>query len=434
MKECSWKVLSEHIRSVNKEFAAIVDALSPSDDYTLYLADYPYGALILDKGVFQIKNSEGHLVPLYHASIPQHIKDDLTYTGTMPVGMITGNAIETFFATHNRIIPASLYGQGNMISLWSALEDSHSYHAGPMWNVSSGARTICMTPKISDKVCHNNLKVKYGLKLPVSRDLIDHWSIFQALANHSSFSQPWKSEMVFFSKKWFQHRDDKRWANFYRYLLNEVWQGSIFRRNQFVFDFAFSLVEETRNLKPNPYLADTVKHLIGIGTGEVPGMTPAINDVAAPITGLQKVFIEDYGLKKYAPVIMHIHHLLPDERRALYYSLEMPTTTVFSPRSSRFSSKMVDMRELRHILEVLQSEIIKGNICVEKTPLYSLARDINYSFYHSETDSQNEILPVIQLLDKDPSFTKSLIDEEDYAFPEFSPFFRGCIALSRSNQ
>lgn len=433
MREYSWKMLSEYIRPLSQEFSLILDELDPSDEYKLYLATYPYGALILDKGIFQIINNEGHLVPLGHSSISKRIMQDLTYTGTMPVGMITSNSIETFFVTHNRTIPSSLFSKGQMISLWSALEASQTYHAGPMWSVSSGTRTICLIPKISDKIGHHNLRAKYNLKTPIPQHLTDHWEILQTLANHSAFPQKWESEIIFFSKKWFEHQKDKKWANFYRYLLNEVWQGSMFRRNQFIFDFAFSLVEEKRNLKPNPYLADTVKHLIGIGTGEVPGLAPAINDEAAPIRGLQKIFIEDYRLKKYAPVIMHVHHLTANDTRKLYYSLEMPTTTIFSPRSSRLSSKMVDMRETQDILEVLLAEIIKGSVYVEKTPLYNLARDIKYSFYHCAEDIQKEILPITELFKIDASFTRSLVDAEEYAIPEFSPFFRGCITISKSS-
>jgi hypothetical protein len=94
-------------------------------------------------------------------------------------------------------------------------------------------------------------------------------------------------------------KHDKEWESFTKYLLNEVWKLSTFRRDQFIFDFAFSLVQENRNLKPNPYLSDTARNLIAIGSGESPGFSVALDDSEAPVSALQKIFIEDYGLKKY---------------------------------------------------------------------------------------------------------------------------------------
>ena len=240
-------------------------------------------------------------------------------------------------------------------------------------------------------------------------------------------------KLSFFSKDWFKHKKDKNWSEFYRFLLNDVWQSSAFRRNQFIFDFAFSLAQENKNLKPNPYLADIVKHLIAIGSGAIPAVAPAINDSTAPVTGLQKIFLEDYGLKKYGPTIMHLHHFAESEKRSVYYSLQMPTTTIFSPKSNRAASAMSDLREIKHIMEILLAEILKGNLEIDKTPLFKLAQDVKYDFYHAENDEMNEILPANHLIYRDASFIKTVTDgRHDYSFPEFAPFVRGCISISHT--
>ena len=431
LEEFSWSEVSDRVNKTKPKLASLINELSPSVDFSLYVAKYPYGAMILDKGVFQLMNSDGQLVPLHHASISSKTKLDLSYNKLMPTGIVSQNSIETFFMTKNRTASSSLYGSGNMVALWHVLEGKNSYQAGPIWNISSGARTIYMLPKITDKQSYHALKKKYQLNLPVPQTLNDHWQIFHDLTSHPKFSNPWHSEIIFFSRKWFSQIDEKTFAPLFKYLFEEAWHSSLFKRNQFIFDFAFSLAQENRNLKPNPYLADTVKHLITMGDGFSPGLAVAIDNLSAPITGLQKIFIEDYGLKKYSPVLMHLHHFSTDVNRPVYYSLETPTTTVFSPRSNRLSSKMVDIRELKYLTEILLSEILKGTLSVEETPLFDIARNIRYRFYHSEKDQLNEISNIIDLAQIDDSFTKTLIDDKTYAFPEFSPFFRGCVSISK---
>lgn len=432
LEKHTWATLRDRIMQINPEFCSAIDELSPSDDHTLYIGEYPYGALLLDKGIFKIFNDENQLVPLNHSSIHSTITEDLSYTGTIPMGMVSKNSIETFLLDDNRTIPSSFYTGGDMISLWRVLEDEQSYQEGSLWNISSGAKTICMLPKVTDKTCYDSLKRKYDLKLPIPRSLNDHWAIFEKIASHEQFSQLWHSEIVFFSKAWFSHKDDKRWSIFYQYILRKAWKDSTFKRNQFIFEFAFSKAQKNKNIKPNPYLADTIKHLIGIGTGEIPGLKPATNDIVAPVSGLQKAYLEDYGLKKYMPVIMHLHHFSLEQSIPVYYSLEMPTTAYFSPRSSAALSKMVDMRELKHILEAFFSETLKGNLMIEKTPLYYLAKNVCYDFYHRDNDQYSEISNATDLIKIDPVFKKILSDSKDLSFPEFSPFFKGCISIKKA--
>ena len=431
LEKRSWKDLSFLVRNIKPKLASLIDELSPTDDFSFYVARYPYGALIVDKGILQVMNTDGQLVPLHHSSIPNKVKDDLGYNKMIPTGLVSHNSIETFFITQHRTVPASLYGLGDFVALWHVLEGMHSYQAGPIWTISSGARTIYMLPKITDKNSYHALKKKYHLHFPIPKTLNDHWQIFSDLANHPQFPKKWHSEIIIFSGKWFSKMEDRAFAPLVKYFLEEVWHSSLFRRNQSVFDFAFSLAQENKNLKPNPYLADTVKHLIAMGDGFSPGLATAIDNSAAPISGLQQVFLEDYGLKKYAPVLMHLHHFSMQTNRPVYYSLETPTTPIFSPRSSRLSSKMVDMRELKHLTEILLSEILKGNLYVEETPLFDIARNVRYKFYHSEKDQLNEISGITDLTKTDDSFTKTLINSKKHAFPDYSPFFRGCISISK---
>lgn len=433
LKRYTWDEVRKDIKKVDQKLATVIDEISPPDSHSLYIGEYPYGDLILNKGIFQVINDDGLLVPLSHSSIDSEVQQDLSYTGTIPVGIINQNSIETFFIFENRTIPSSFYTSGGIISLWSVFEGNNSYQVGPLWSISSGARTVCMLPKITDKACYETLQHKYSIKQPTPRTLGEHWKLFTSIANHKAFSQEWSSKIIYFSKRWFEHKDDRAWASFYQLLLKKAWDDSTIKRNQFIFDFAFSLAQKSCGLKPNPYLADTVKHLVNICMGGLPGFKPATDNTAAPVAGLQKTYIEDYGLKKL-PIIMQPYHFSWPSKEPLYYSLEMPTTTIFSPRSSNGVTRMVDMRELKHLLEVFFSEILNCNLMVEKTPLFKLAKSVQYNFYHTDEDKYSEITPVTEMVALDSRFNKLLYNtDSDLAISEFASFFRGCISLSRAN-
>lgn len=430
LKKVTWDEISQVMQATNPTLKEIINEISPAKKYPLYIGEYPYGALILDQGVFRVINDKHELVPLMHESIDKKIQHDLSYTGTVPVGLVLENSIETFFSFEARTSPSSFYSKGGMVSLWSILEGDNSYQAGPIWSISSGARTICMLPKVTDKSGYGKLTRKYNLKTRIPKSLTEHWAIFRDISNHKHFSQPWKSKIIFFTKGWFEHKDDKAWLKFYNYLLDTAWSDSAVKRNQFIVDFIFSLAQKNCGLKPNPYLVDTARHLISLGLGGIPGFKPAMDNVAAPVSGLQKTYIEDYGLRKI-PTIMQPHHFsgLPSDR--VYYSFEMPTTAIFSPRSSNGVTRMVDLRELKYIMDKLITEILNGHLMVEKTPFFKLAKNIKYNFYHTDPDQHNEITQIKNIAELDNNFNTLLCKTDlSLTHTEFSPFFRGCISLS----
>jgi hypothetical protein len=425
LREIKWSEIHDEVSKLCPEIASIVKNIGCDD--ILYEVSYPYGELIVDKGVFQIPNEEGLVVPITHASIPSKIKSALGYCGTIPLGLVLENSIESYLLAKDRIIPSSILHHGQFISLWRVLEENVSYHTGSFWNISSGARSICMIPHITDQIGYKGIKAKFNLKLNIPETLFDHWAIFSKITKNTQFYQPWQSRILFFPEQWLARKKDKKWQNFFLYLHRIAWEKSSFRRNQFIFDFAFSCMQENRNLRPNPYLADTVRHLIAVGSGAIPGFKVATNDIAAPITGLQKVFLEDYGLKKYAPTIVHSAHF--ELKHPVYYSFQIPTTIVFSPKSRKKNSAMESLEEVKHIMETLLTEVLRGKLEVENTPLYDLAKNVQYCYYHGDKYRNNEVQMCGDIEKIDPTFTRSLTNNLSYLFPEFSSFFWGCISI-----
>ena len=88
--------------------------------------------------------------------------------------------------------------------------------------------------------------------------------------------------------------NDCAWANLNKYLYETAWQQFIYEVNRDTYDMIFSIIQQDRNLKPNPYLTDTAKHLFSKAIGSAPGYAPATNDDSLPISLLQKAYTEIY--------------------------------------------------------------------------------------------------------------------------------------------
>ena len=159
--------------------------------------------------------------------------------------------------------------------------------------MTAGARSISMLPKISDSIGFNKIQKKYAIQSEKPRFLRDHWNVIKDIVKHPAFENTWDTELLLFSEKWFQNLHDPTWRDFKNLCLEAAWKSSAFWRNQYTWDLTFSRIQSDRYLKPCPYIADVVSHLLAMTAGAMPGFCPAIDDTMAPISKLQKVFEDD---------------------------------------------------------------------------------------------------------------------------------------------
>lgn len=322
IQQTCWKDIREEFSRVNNPLTEIIDALDPNKDFTLFIASDPFGEIPLHDGCFQLPDQEGNNQKLSHTNISRTIQNELSYNqGAMPVSMVMDNSFEVFLQfNHYTLLPHGLLTKGDVFSTWRVL--SNKPHQVPKftWNVSSGARSIFMLPKIAEKKRHARLKKTFGIQSDTPSQLLDHWKIFKELANSHTFEAPWAGKLIFFGKKWFESLNDSAWIFFKQFLLQSAWDKTAFGRNQFVWDLVYSLIQAKIHLKPDPYIMDTVKYLLSIAAGSMPGFFPVIDDHAGPMKQLKKIYLEQYQIE-YAPIIMHPQFF--QTKKSVYYSLEV---------------------------------------------------------------------------------------------------------------
>ncbi len=431
LEELEWKDVRGEVFSKNPELASIIDEISPSSEYTLFKASYPFGSEILKNGSLYVPNKEGFLKIITSDEIPKNVREKLSYNlNSNPVTLALHNTTEIFIVHENSTIPFyGLLTPGRIFGTWRILNPQIAQHPVFIWDMTAGARSIFMLPKISEAAGYNKLRRAFHIQTEKPTSLLDHWKLFKELANHSAFNENWEARLLFFSNKWFERLNDKQWSGFKLYLLEKAWEGSEFFRNQFIWDLVFSLIRWQRHIKPNPYFADVVKHQIAIGIGALPGFAPALDNVVAPIHKLQEIFTTVYQLENYVPVIMQPYFFSLENPRPIYYSLQYPAMAEFAPRSREISTKLNDIYEIQQLLKKYLVDIYSGKLNVNGTLIYNLYEKVQYDFFHTNAEKHTGIRSSKDVPIEDPAFLQAAIGTNNN-FPANSPFIRGCIRIS----
>ena len=153
VEEVTWSEVRNTVSNTCKELASIIDDISPGKEFTLLKVRYPFSAKILENGEFFLPTPSNISTPITSNEIDNNIKDKLSYS-SIPLGIITKNTVELFFDINRKIFPLAVFGNGLEIGIWEHFNWTSHY------NITSGARSLYMLPKISETLSHKQLKKK----------------------------------------------------------------------------------------------------------------------------------------------------------------------------------------------------------------------------------------------------------------------------------
>lgn len=431
----SWSQIKESVKAINPSLYKKIQVVNPSDKLPLYAVSYPFGEKILENGQLYLPNSENEVVHVNDSSIDIEIYNNLKYSREgLPAGIVLENSYELFIHNGKQIFPILIAEPGALISLWRHMEET-PFHPTKFFSANSGARTLFMLPNIGDFVSHHNLKRDYKFKHPAPKNLTEHWRVFKSIYDHSDSA--WNVKVLFFSQAWIDKiLHDESWQSLKLYFLENCWNSCAYERNRVFYDYAFSCVQQNNNLKPNPYLADTLRHLLMIALGHVPGFAAATSTSCGPIDLFQKAYMESYGLTKYAPTIFQPTYfkLSEENPQPVYYSLQLPTTLEFSPKSRQTSNVLLALQELFDIVKIFLSDIRNNKIALNDTILGKVAKEVSFDFFHNKTSEtyNDEIFDTSGLPEVDPYLSKILTPKKAQEISTSGSFLRGCVIIKKS--
>lgn len=433
IEKVTWKGIRENIAKVNPKFAKIVDDLSPGPSYYMYRIRYPYGAMIFNKSILQLPNASGELVPITHHTIPNEFREQLCYR-VIPMHMVLKKSIELFAEAQGRLIPYTVLGEGGFSGLWESFDPSYSYFVKMSWNVSSGARSIFMLPKITEAIGYKRLQRDFGVKINPPNNLMDQWQVFKAIAKSPDFPDPWASELLFFPKKWFdQFQKENEWLELQRYFYSTVWSQSKFWRFLVTLNLVwqeFSSVIKQKHLPWGSYQLETLKHLVMLAVGQLSSFSAQDPfEITAPLNSFKEAYLNSYGVT-YAPTIFIPHHLNMNEKGSCgYYSISEPTLVESVPKTREISNLMQVTRETKSLFDNFREEVKNGELFVENTPIYEMIDKVDFEFFHNNYDKTRLLSASNDLPKKDPSLIAMPANHYKRPFCYSGKFLHGGVRL-----
>ncbi len=283
------------ITELNDDFFNYVKAIKfNQNEITIQQHAFEYGEYIFNHGEFQLR----HLCP----------KNSFSFS------LILEHGCETFLEGE-KFTPLHISLPGDVILIDQARGIKPIFPQENL-NMTAGARSICVSAKISDSLSFMRLAKYYQLNPDVPKSLISEWAMLCQLARNAGST--WRARVlvisisndVFFSER----------CNRLRHALRQsVASYQSLLETKFRFDFDTKEFMKRNTHKTHQSTMEHVKQLLFISKSHVPGFAFATDELLAPINLFKEAFIKIYGIP-YTPSIVQPGHPAPD--RPCYYPLQ----------------------------------------------------------------------------------------------------------------
>ena len=438
-KKVEWSEVRDRLIPSSPKLVDIIDDISPGKEYPLYIARYSFGDKIVDKGRFVVPTQTGQGLMLDSLNLDSRVRDHLSYNdGTNPVSFVLKNTLEICMPLEYNTVPLlpGLVSEGSLVSLGRVLSTQPVPHQPAfLWDVTAGARSLFMLPKISKQTGFNRLRKVLNVHSEKPNGLFEHWRIFKDIADTLDEEKKWYTETLLFSKPWIDRLHDPRWAPLYQYFLETHNKAAEFWAAFPIWNLVFSLLQRELRVKPDPLSMDTVKHIISIAAGGMCGFAPAIDDTSGPVSFLQKVFADVYRTDPYLPIIMQPQAFsLYQKSRPVYYSVQFPNLIDFSPKVRENASVILELYNVIVLCKKIVSALRNSEMHLQNTPVYDVSRLVEFDFFHTENKGYRDINGTGEIFKADSSFLTGLQPwTKVLTVPESSTFLRGCVRISNQS-
>ncbi|MBI3476588.1 MAG: hypothetical protein HY010_12720 [Acidobacteria bacterium] len=303
-------------------------------------AEYEYGDLIVDNGVFvppcgaDANNCEQCL----------DLKNRVSYS-SVPLSLVLNQCVEVFtdrspklVDNRNKLVPLKIIESAELFGTFETLDYFLAQcTTKPPWSVSAGSRSVWILAPLNDNRLPSFLSETTGADVYWDRTE-PQWKLIKS----SMKTSPWKTSIILFSRSFIETvKKNRTQANsFFKLLLETGWlQSAPFRHSTVEHaELRTWFLEGPARSIPAPlgelYQFATVCHILSIARGDIPAFQPAgsAKTVAGPFIAFEKALYEALSLLKpktpdiarYFPVVLQPGHLTSGGASG-YYSFRCPS-------------------------------------------------------------------------------------------------------------
>jgi len=423
LERLHWRDVKDDVKKVNPELFETIEHINPPDDCYLYKTSYQYGDYFCRKGVFQIPTANG--LKVFSKVASKELLDELNYNyPTHPAGLTFNKCIDCFAELDDRVIPLFLFQPGEIFGIGIMLVNyKETIHTGSsVWDMTTGCRSVFMLPKISQAHKYKNLRRLTGHEIETPKTMLEHFGVFKELA--TAMESNWRSDVLFFGHKWFERMHKEQWKELELVFYKTLHERLKFWANIFPWDLSFSQALAKRNIKHVGSIANYVKQIFAVSTGQILAHQPSTNDDKLPLQSLQEIFVEKYRLKEYNPIIFEGDTY---KNKPIYLSPQFPTIDN-TPNMDKLPSTVTYLDDIAYHFNRTMSTFKTGRLDFQWTPVVDLMENIEVNFYHPFNQDHKNIYTIEQLLQTDSRLTLSNFPSNN-KFPDNARFMNGCIQL-----
>ena len=176
-----------------------------------------------------------------------------------------------------------------------------------------------------------------------------------------------------------------------------------------------------------------IQSALFMALGTAPGFRVANNEILGPVELVQKCYLDGYGLKEYAPIVMALGYFnfLNPQEAPIYYTFGYPTTLSFYLKADTKQTTLTTLYHAALLLQKIQKDILDGDFKIEDSLLFQMLQNVEFSFFHTASYDYGVIHDPIEIAADDNSFMQGWENTANNVFPKNSAFFNGCVRISR---
>lgn len=429
-----WKDVKNEIFKINQELATVIDSINPPDDCYFYRATYQYGDEFLRSGEFILPPQNGKQTSFFSAEIPRELQFDIGYNlGNHPTFIVTKNTVEAYIEINSTAIPTYILYPGDLFGVSVVLAGAPSEEldltpAKSIWEITAGARSTFMLPKISDAFGHKKIEKHFNINVELPNDIFDHWQVFREIVRKSEAN--WSTELLFFSRNWFKYLHTPEWQPLKLYFYKIYRELKSYWLNIFPVDVTVSQIHYKKKIDPDTKVVDIIKNIFAVAGGELIGFQPATDNQLLPIDCIQDAYVNIYKkLNGHAPIIMQPAYFRKSNNDPIYTSTNMMTIEnlyqlLKVPRHGQL------IAEVENIFAKYISVIESGGINIDTPYLHDVAKSVKVDFFHYlANDAKSNLKNSMDIASGDKNFELDKFPKNN-KFAHAGKFIKSCIRIA----
>jgi len=401
IENTSWSDIKSEVKILNKILFDVIEDNPELTPESLQIYKYQFGEVVGDHKYFYSPESTA------------------TKNTIVPFTMVLDKYFEMHINLSSTELPWKIYKPGDIFPYSRFLTINNYYEPRNILTMTSGVKNgFFLINKIADKKSHSSLCKKNNIDTPPPKTFSAHHDVFKALA--SSSNNKWLGKLLIFPETFIKKA--KKNHDFREMIFNVSSLDHIFKKNIKAYELFLHQLFIEDKYTSSSFVRDSIKHLLYLSCGDVPGYFPTLNSQYAPIQLLMDAYINDFKSKS-CPIFMAPDFLKPfTSLNTAYYSLSKPD---YLFKRDNISSQAKVTKTIEDGFNSIINKVVDSNFSTNT--VFAMASNFSKikSFYksHSNPNTMNDNnIEDINFID--------ICKKYNLPFPENSTFLNNCFSIA----